>query len=134
MTNRWSNTFFYSEKNNTMRIFSMILISVFALLSCSTVKHNAQGNGWTPLFDGNTTNGWHTYGKKTVGSAWKVKDGVLYLDATNKPGRGDLVTDQPFENFDLKIEWKISKHGNSVFIIWLQEDTMKYKQTYNTGP
>jgi hypothetical protein len=39
---------------------------------------------WISLFDGKTTNGWHTYGKTTAGEAWKAVDGALMFDPTNK--------------------------------------------------
>ena len=92
--------------------------------------------GWQPLFDGKSTNGWHTYGKTVAGKAWIVDDGSLYLDITNKnrEDRGDLVTDEEFENFDLKLEWKISEGSNSGIIFNLKEDPAKYRHTYNTGP
>jgi hypothetical protein len=28
--------------------------------------------------------GWHTYGKSTVGDAWKVENGTLHFDPTAK--------------------------------------------------
>jgi len=90
-------------------------------------------DGWQILFDGKTTNGWHTYGKSTVGTAWKVSDGALYLDNTDKDG-GDLVTDGEYGNFDLKLEWKISKNGNSGIIINIHEDPAKYNEVWKTGP
>jgi hypothetical protein len=34
----------------------------------------------------------------------------------------------------LKLEWKISKNGNSGIIFNVHEDPSKYKETYNTGP
>ena len=36
---------------------------------------------WQPLFDGKTTAGWHTYGKQTIGKAWKVEDKRKEKDA-----------------------------------------------------
>ncbi len=90
-------------------------------------------SGWVSLFDGTTTTGWHTYGKPTAEARWKVADGALFLDTTVKVGE-DLVTDNSYENFDLKLEWKISKNGNSGVIFLIQEDTTKYKRTYNSGP
>ncbi|MDP9046943.1 MAG: DUF1080 domain-containing protein [Bacteroidota bacterium] len=42
------------------------------------------------LFDGKTTNGWHSY-LKTGPGAWKVVDGTLQLDP-QAPDPGDLVT------------------------------------------
>jgi hypothetical protein len=104
-----------------------------------STKTNQPVNGWMSLFDGKTTTGWHKYGGGPVGSAWKVADGILYLDASEKEGEkikggGDIVTDEEFENFDLKLEWKISKGGNSGIMFCVHEDTTKYKAPYETGP
>jgi hypothetical protein len=89
---------------------------------------------WTLLFDGKNTTGWHNYLKNSVtGNAWNVKDGVLQLDPAIKEGRGDLVTDQEYENFELAIDWKIAEEGNSGIMFTVHEDTM-YKATYATGP
>ena len=57
----------------------------------TAVNENTQSNkdGWQTLFDGKTTKGWHTYGKTTVGDAWKVADGAVYVDPSVKEG-GDL--------------------------------------------
>src|SRR6185295_17596594 len=66
-------------------------------------------------------------------STWKVADGALMMDTTVKHG-ADLVSDNAYENFDLKLDWKISKNGNSGIIFLVQEDTAKYKNTYNSGP
>ena len=91
------------------------------------------------LFDGKSTQGWHKYGGGPVGPAWKITDGTLFLDATEKEngkvkGGGDIVTDEEFENFDLHLEWKISKAGNSGIMFNVHEDTTKYKTPYETGP
>jgi hypothetical protein len=104
-----------------------------------STKINQPESGWISLFDGKTTKGWHKYGGGAVGPAWKIADGVLYLDATEKEGEkikggGDIVTDEQFENFDLKLEWKISKGGNSGIMFCVHEDTTKYKAPYETGP
>jgi hypothetical protein len=98
-----------------------------------------KNNGWQLLFDGQTTNGWHTYGKQNVGKAWKVEDGALHVDAASKKNfstneGGDIVTAEEFDNFDLKLEWKISKNGNSGIIIYVKEDVAKYQESYFTGP
>src|SRR4051812_39446411 len=102
-------------------------------------KTDSLNGGWISLFDGNTTTGWHSYGKDKPGESWKVADGVLYLDTTKKAGYqtsggGDLVSDREYENFDLKLEWKIAPKGNSGIIFYSHEDTSKYKETWVTGP
>ncbi|HEY0432840.1 MAG TPA: DUF1080 domain-containing protein [Chitinophagaceae bacterium] len=96
-------------------------------------------NAWVKLFDGSTTNGWHKYGGGPVGSAWKAENGILYLDTTGKSGwqtsnGGDIVTDKEYENYDLKLEWKISPGGNSGIMFNVHEDSMQYKYPWNTGP
>ncbi|SDP99444.1 protein of unknown function [Mucilaginibacter sp. OK268] len=90
----------------------------------------AQTKGFKPLFDGKTTTGWHTY-LKTGSGAWKVVDGALQLDPKAE-GQGDLVTDGEYENYELKLDWKISETGNSGIIFGVHEDP-KFNETYLTG-
>ncbi len=95
--------------------------------------------GWQLLFDGKTTKGWHKYGGDPVGTAWKVKDGYLYLDTSVKENwqikdGGDIVTDSVFDNFHFKLEWNISKGGNSGIIFYIHEDSVKYDWAWHTGP
>jgi len=82
---------------------------------------------WTSLFDGKTTSGWHTYGKDAVGEAWKVVDGTLMLDPSQKEGwqikgGGDIVSNESYGDFHLQLEWKISKNGNSGIIFFIQDE------------
>ena len=123
-----------------------LIIALFpvALLACHTAGKTAdaakgtskKNEGWQVLFDGTSKNAWHVYNNKSDGSAWTVKDGILYLDPAakkNGAGGGDLVTNEEFENFELKLEWKIDSAGNSGIIFLTQED-QKYGQSYLTGP
>ena len=129
-----------------MQSFTAITVLAVSLLVSTPDKHNTalttaspKEKGWISLFDGKTTKGWHTFGKTTVGDAWKVADGAIYLDASHKAdwqtkGGGDIVSDKAFENFHLKLEWKISKNGNSGVIFWVQDDPVKYEYVWHTGP
>jgi len=103
----------------------------------NTVSAKDQQDGWKLLFDGSTKNGWHVFNNRTDGAAWKVADGVLYLDPKAKgpkgEGGGDIVTEEAFENFHLKLDWKIDSAGNSGIIIQAQEDSM-YRTPWLTGP
>lgn len=91
------------------------------------------------VFDGKTLTGWHTYGKTEPGSAWSVDDsGAIHLKPADSKGYqtqggGDLVTNDEYENFDLQLDWKIVKNGNSGIIFYINEDTTKYKESWNTG-
>ena len=108
-------------------------------LGMNVLTDQQKTEGWQLLFDGESTNGWHKYGGKPVGSAWKVADGALYLDTTIKENwqikdGGDIVSDSAFENFHLKLEWKIAKDGNSGIMFYVHEDTVKYKWPWETAP
>lgn len=105
--------------------------------SMNTLSEKEKAEGWQLLFDGEKIAGWHTYGQSDAAASWKMNDGVLYLDTTKTNGKregGDLVTDQEFENFHLKLDWKIGPAGNSGIIFLVHEDTSKFKRTYETGP
>lgn len=103
------------------------------------LSEQEKAEGWQVLFDGQTTRGWHKYGGGPVGTAWKIEDGAIYLDTSNKKegsvvGGGDICTDEEFENFDLRLEWKIAQAGNSGIMFYVNEDTSKFKKPYETGP
>ncbi|MDD2793214.1 MAG: DUF1080 domain-containing protein [Sediminibacterium sp.] len=113
------------------------ITGVFVLIiSCCTAQSKKQTGEWVSLFDGKTTNGWHTYGKSSAGEAWIVNDGALHLDAGNKDLKGgDLVSDASFgSNFHLKLEWKIAKNGNSGIMFFVQDNPAAYKYVWHTGP
>jgi len=104
-----------------------------------TLTDEEKKDGWELLFDGSSLQGWHSYGEAVAGSAWKAEDGAIRLDDSLKQeekitGGGDLTTDAEYGNFDLKLDWKIDTNGNSGIIFYVNEDTVKYKKSYETGP
>jgi hypothetical protein len=100
----------------------------------NSLSPTEKDSGWEILFDGKSTDKWHNYGKQNVGNEWKIEDGVLHLDASAKDKEGgDLVTNEEYGNFDLKLDWKISEKGNSGIIFYVHEDAAKYPETYQTG-
>jgi hypothetical protein len=109
-----------------MKKLMILAISLIGLQAANAQK-------WISLFDGKTTKGWHTYLKPGQPTAWAVTDGTLYLDASAKEGRGDLVTDQEFDEFELSFDWKVAKGFNGGVIFFVQEDP-KFGATYVTGP
>jgi hypothetical protein len=106
--------------------------------AANTLTDAEKSEGWQLLFDGTSKTGWHVYNGKSDGAAWKVEDGALTLDSNYKvdgkrAGGGDLVTDEEYENFELSLDWKIGKGGNSGIIFLVNEDK-KYDASYHTGP
>lgn len=138
------------------KLLFCLSISTLMITACKNKSGNALGfhspadttfkpaivvsdSGWTELSGGNTISNWHTYGKKQAGNAWNIDSGSIHLQPGAKngyqtAGGGDLVSNDTFGNFDLTLEWKIAKKANSGIMIFVQEDTSKYKETWNTGP
>mgnify|MGYP002399018666 FL=1 len=106
--------------------------------SANKLSAAEQSEGWQLLFDGSSKSNFHIFNEKSDGSAWKVVDGTIYLDTSNmKDGRivggSDLITNDEYDNFHLKLDWKITPGGNSGIIFYVKEDK-KYGETYHTGP
>lgn len=106
--------------------------ALVALLALSFGNNEAlaQKGKWVSLFDGKTTNGWHSWQSDQVLPQWQIKDGAIVL--AEKGGK-DLVTDKEYGDFELELEWKISEGGNSGIIYHVIEDK-KYCCPYSTGP
>jgi hypothetical protein len=90
-------------------------------------------NGWIKLSGENALTGWHLFKKPGTNAAWTSIDGVISLDANKKEGRGDLVTDETFGDFELKFDWKVAKGSNSG-IIFLVQESEAHDATWHTGP
>ncbi|MBS1731559.1 MAG: DUF1080 domain-containing protein [Bacteroidetes bacterium] len=122
--------------------FWILVLAISGTQACNTphvaASHDADtpvtlNNGWQTLFDGNTTNGWHSYGKDKAGTGWIADNGILHFDPSKKDG-GDLVTNESFKNFDLQLDWKISPGGNSGIIFYVNDNPEKYHYVWLTGP
>lgn len=93
----------------------------------NTLSAQEKEEGWKLLFDGKTSKGWRGYKKDHFPDGWKVDNGTLHCigsgrgEAGAKEG-GDIIYDKPFQNFDLTLEWKISKGGNSGIFYLGQEE------------
>ena len=85
-------------------------------------------SGWKLLFDGKSTTGWRNYRKPKIGSGWQVRDGALTRAAG---GAGDIVTTKKYKHFELSLEYKISKGGNSGIMFHVTEEL---RAPWQTGP
>lgn len=97
-------------------------------VAMNTLTDAERADGWRLLFDGETTDGWHNYGADTISGEWQVEDGTLTL---TEAGGGDIVTDEPFASFELKLEWKLSECGNSGLFFHVAPG---HDSVWQTGP
>lgn len=102
-----------------MKPYFTCLLILFTALG-STALHAQQTSQWTYLFNGKSTDALRGY--KMAGfpdKAWAVEDGAL-VARTGVPNI-DLVTKQPYKNFELELDWKVSKAGNSGIFYYIDE-------------
>jgi len=96
--------------------------------------------GWSLLFDGKDISEFRNFKKETVGSSWIIDDQAIHLKSEPRgdgswqaKDGGDLVSDKEYQDFDLKLEWKISNCGNSG-IIFNSVESDEYDYVWQTGP
>lgn len=96
-----------------------------------TVSERAQG--WELLFNGRDLEGWRSFGASAAPADWVVRDGTLILTArSGKMDGGDLVTVKNYGAFELTLDWKVERGGNSG-VFYLARNTPRTKNIYETG-
>lgn len=122
-------------------LFSLTLL--LAAFSVQAQKSNVLSSqekkqGWELLFNGKDVTGWHAYGGKGVGTAWKIEGDALKLDVPNRAGNkapngGDIVSDVIVSSdFEFKADWKVSPLANSGMFFFVKE-AAQYKNMHDTG-
>ncbi|MCA9113920.1 MAG: PQQ-dependent sugar dehydrogenase [Planctomycetaceae bacterium] len=84
--------------------------------------------GWKLLFDGVSTDQWRNFRRDSLSDGWQVQDGALVR--TGK-GAGDIITKDRFASFELSLEYRISKGGNSGIMFHVSEES---ERPWHSGP
>ena len=101
-----------------MPIRILCLVACCSFVFSSTAPLFAADEGFTPLFDGKTLNGWSARSEKQARSEeWTAVDGILKATA----GNSWLATDKEYGDYVLKFEWRVPENGNSGIFIRVPE-------------
>ena len=80
-----------------------------------------QAQGWTLLWNGKDMSGWKSLDPKNdMKKGWTPTDGVLVIKPQS--GAGDIITEKKYRNFELSIDFKISKGANSGIKYFISEN------------
>lgn len=86
--------------------------AIAAVMLAMGMSAFAADDGWIPLFNGKDLTGWQNARQPSGENKWKAEDGALTNVATGHDGN-DIATTEKFKDFDLKLEYKTVKDGNS---------------------
>ena len=93
--------------------------------SSNELASDERGGGWRLLFDGKSTRGWRGFDAEAIPRAWRVEKGALTLsklqEGESTEGRGDIVTDTQFANFELRLQWAVEPGANSGIFFFARE-------------
>ncbi len=83
----------------------------------NTLTARERSAGWKLLWDGRSSAGWR--GAKLTSfpaQGWEMRDGVLSVletEGREAAAGGDIVTDDEYENFELTLEYRLTRGANS---------------------
>ena len=97
----------------------------------NTLTPEEKRDGWCLLFDGKTTAGWRGYRSTAMPASWKAENGSLLSRHEQGATTGDIVTEEQYGDFELTLEWKMAKGGNSGVMYRATEGG---EQVWETGP
>ena len=84
---------------------------IAVVLLASSLMAADKEEGFTPLFDGKSFEGWKV--NASTPKSWKINEGLLVLMG----GNSHLFTVKPVEDFIIRFEWRAARKGyNSGFL------------------
>lgn len=90
---------------------------IAATLPACAMNSQTDDSEWISLLDGEA-GAWRGYLKSDLPAGWQVVGGAL----TRVADAGDIITRDTFENFELMLEYKVQKAGNSGIFFGVKED------------
>lgn len=109
-----------------------ILLAIALAVPCFAQKHNTltkkeKKQGWVLLFNGHDFSGWRQCNGTAMPKNWVIEDDAMkvFTAPDKKPGHGSngdiLYQNKKYKNFELSIDWKTSKGGNSGIFYYVRE-------------
>ena len=100
-------------------------------MSMTFLSQAEKKESWINLFNGKDLSEFKGYKRDQPGNAWVAQDGAIKLLKEKGKSGGDLMTRGQYEFFELQLEWKLPKPGNSGIIYRVAETD---GPSYKTGP
>ncbi len=108
------------------------VFTTLAVLACGCATLAAAGQSsapgpWRALLEDHAAAAWRGWKEPGLPKGWHIEGGVLSKDGNVD----DLVTNDTFGDFELELEWKVGKAGNSGIFY---RGTREYDHIYWSAP
>jgi hypothetical protein len=109
-------------KKNLLLSFTLLAAVLVVVTSCdrnNKLSSSEKKDGWVLLFNGKDFSGWRQCNGTAMPANWVIEDDAMkvFTGEGKKPGSGadgDIVfSDRKFSNFELSVDWKVSRMANS---------------------
>jgi len=110
-------------KNNSFLPVALSAIMIFSVPSfgqkVNILSAKEEKAGWILLFNGKDFTGWRQCNGTEMPKNWVIEDNAMkvFTGEGKKPGQGSngdiIYALKKFKNFELSVDWKTSKMGNS---------------------
>ncbi len=108
---------------------TLAALAALALIGPAAVS---AGEDWKILFDGKSTDAWRGYSRDGFpAGCWAIEGDTLKTVSGGK-GPCDLVTREPYRDFDFELEYKLSPGGNSGVLYRVAE--LPGEPSWHSGP
>ena len=102
------------KRHSILFLLFVFTISTFSQQLPNTLTKKEQRQGWKLLFNGENLEGWTSVGRNEPPSiGWYVKDGVLTVKPEDGKRGGDIITQEQYADFDLRVDFKLTNGSNS---------------------
>jgi len=104
----------------------LLAIPTFAQ-QANKLTQKEQKEGWVLLFNGKDFDGWRQCNGTAMAANWKIDGDAMqvFTGAGKKPGQGSngdiLFQKKKFKNFELSVDFKAGKEGNSGIFYYVRE-------------
>lgn len=115
-------------------LFSLLTLTAILLTASAVFAQKAnrlskqeKKEGWTLLFNGKNFEGWRQCNGTEMPKNWVIEEDAMkvFTGEGKKPGQGAngdiLYAPKKFRNFELSIDWKAGKAGNSGIFYYVRE-------------
>ena len=103
-----------------------------ALALIAPASASAAADDWKVLFDGKSTDAWRGYSRDTFPTGCWVIEGDTLKTVSGGKQPCDLVTREPYRDFELELEYKLTPGGNSGVLYRVTE--LPGEPSWHSGP